>query len=149
MDGQNVKLGIRSAILDTGGLSACLFLAKSLNEIVHVGTTLAQLPQNDVEAILAQIPGVVFDNRTDVQAFRIPCNNTAVVTVAIGGQKFPIDPRDIVIKDSDFDNTGNCFSAIIPNSVGNSTTQWLVSGAFLLLAFDHSYFLLSRPVMSS
>jgi len=106
VDGQKVEALInRTAILDTG-------------------TTLIVAPEGDVTSIHAKIPNATFDKH--LGGFRIPCANTAIVTFTFGGQKFPIDSRDLAIDDGN----GGCVSGIVAGDVGGKN-EWLVGDVFL------------------
>jgi len=103
--------------------------------ILDTGTTLMLLPEEDVILIHAQIPGALSDGQG---GFVIPCANTAVVTLTYGGQKFPIDPRDLVVGNS-VDVSGgtpgtHCASGIVTSNAF-SKNEWLVGDVFLKNAY--------------
>lgn len=103
VDGQDLGLNGRTAILDTG-------------------TTLLIIPTADAEAIHAMIPGAKTDNQGD---FIIPCTNKAVVSLTFGGQAFDINPVDILFLPVDpNDLQGDCVSGIAAGQIGGPT-QWL------------------------
>ena len=103
VNGQDLGLQGRTAILDTG-------------------TTLIIAPPADAEAVHAKIPG----SKSDGQGgFTIPCTNTAVVSLAFGGQSFDINSTDLLFAPvNQNDLTGDCISGISSGQIGGPT-QWL------------------------
>ncbi|KAF9524418.1 aspartic peptidase A1 [Crepidotus variabilis] len=113
VDGQDLALQGRTAILDTG-------------------TTLAVLPENDAIAIHKLIPGAQSDGQG---GFTVPCNSKTVVALIFGGRSFAIDPRDIAFQPlNPRDPTGDCVSGIASGSVGGAN-EWLVGDTFLKNAY--------------
>ena len=109
VDGQDLGLNGRSAILDTG-------------------TTLIIAPPDDAAAIHAAIPGAQSDGQG---GFIIPCTTTAQIAISFGGRSFAIDPRDMLFLPLDQnDPTGDCVSGISAGQIG-SDTQWLIGDVFL------------------
>ena len=103
VDGQDLGLQGRTAILDTG-------------------TTLIVAPDADAQAVHAAIPGAQSDGQG---GFTIPCNTNASVALTFAGQAFAIDTRDLIFAQAD--NTGeNCVSGISSGEIDGGTT-WLVS----------------------
>lgn len=103
VDGQDLGLQGRTAILDTG-------------------TTLIVAPDADAQAVHAAIPGAQSDGQG---GFTIPCNTNASVALTFAGQAFAIDTRDLIFAQAD--NTGeNCVSGISSGEIDGDTT-WLVS----------------------
>ena len=103
VNGQDLGLQGRTAILDTG-------------------TTLIIAPPADAEAVHAKIPG----SKSDGQGgFTIPCTNSAVVSLAFGGQSFDINSTDLLFAPvNQNDLTGDCISGISSGQIGGPT-QWL------------------------
>ena len=103
VNGEDLGLQGRTAILDTG-------------------TTLIIAPPADAEAVHAKIPG----SKSDGQGgFTIPCTNTAVVSLAFGGQSFDINSTDLLFAPvNQNDLTGDCISGISSGQIGGPT-QWL------------------------
>ena len=103
VNGEDLGLQGRTAILDTG-------------------TTLIIAPPADAEAVHAKIPG----SKSDGQGgFTIPCTNTAVVSLAFGGQSFDINSTDLLFAPvNQNDLTGDCVSGISSGQIGGPT-QWL------------------------
>ena len=113
LDGQNLNLNNRTAILDTG-------------------TTLLVVPQADAQAIHQAIPGAADGGNGN---FILPCTTTASLALTFGGQSFAIDPRDIVFAPVDPNNsTGDCVSGIAAGQLGGPE-QWLVGDVFLKNAY--------------
>ncbi|KAI0370349.1 acid protease [Pilatotrama ljubarskyi] len=111
VDGQDVGLQGRTAILDTG-------------------TTLIVAPDADAAAVHAAIPGAQSDGQG---GFTIPCNTNASVALTFSGQEFAIDTRDLIFAQAD--NTGeNCISGISAGQIDGDTT-WLVGDVFLKNAY--------------
>lgn len=109
VDGQDLGLQGRTAILDTG-------------------TTLMIVPPNDAAAIHAQIPGSQSDGQG---GFLIPCTTTSSVALTFGGTSFAIDPRDLLFAPVNAnDPTGTCQSGISSGQIG-AATEWLVGDVFL------------------
>ncbi|KAL0579577.1 hypothetical protein V5O48_002415 [Marasmius crinis-equi] len=104
VDGRNIGIGARQAILDTG-------------------TTLFVAPRADAEKIHSFINGTTVDERG---RFHVPCDTNATVALVFGGQSFEIDPRDLT-----FANLGNndCLSGIGADDGDGKT--WLVGDTFL------------------
>ncbi|KAJ7723470.1 aspartic peptidase domain-containing protein [Mycena olivaceomarginata] len=110
VNGQDVKLGNRSCIFDTG---TSLFIAPKL-----VGRRRHH----------KSIPGAKFDNSS--KAWTVPCNTTTSVELVIGGRPFPIQPKDLAF--GPVDNTpGTCTSAIAEGGVSEGPTHWLCGDTFL------------------
>ena len=103
VDGQDLGLQDRTAILDTG-------------------TTLIIAPADDAQALHASIPG----SKSDGQGgFVIPCTNNAVVSMTFGDQAFDINPVDLLFAPVDpNDLQGDCLSGISAGIIGGPT-QWL------------------------
>ncbi|KAI0661538.1 acid protease [Cubamyces menziesii] len=111
VDGQDLGLQGRTAILDTG-------------------TTLIVAPDADAQAVHAAIPGAQSDGQG---GFTIPCNTNASVALTFAGQAFAIDTRDLIFAQAD--NTGeNCVSGISSGEIDGDTT-WLVGDVFLKNAY--------------
>lgn len=105
VDGKSLNLGPRTAILDTG-------------------TTLLVLPQSDVDALHAQIPGSAPDGQG---GFTIPCNTDAVLAFSFGGTSFAINSKDLI-----FNQIGGnrCTSGVTAGTIGGPT-EMLLGDVFL------------------
>jgi hypothetical protein len=113
VDGTNLGLSGRTAILDTG-------------------TTLMVVPPADAQTIHNSIQGAASDGQG---GFTVPCTTTASVALTFGGQAFAIDPRDIAFQPIDPNNpTGNCTSGITSGQIGGAD-EWLVGDVFLKNAY--------------
>ncbi|ETS64832.1 hypothetical protein PaG_00800 [Moesziomyces aphidis] len=111
--GKDLGLDGRTAILDTG-------------------TTLIVAPEQDADAVHAQIPGAKSDGQG---GYTIPCTTTKQVALTFGGVDFPIDTRDMLFLPVDADNLlGDCISAISAGNVGQRN-EWLVGATFLKNAY--------------
>ncbi|OSD06372.1 acid protease [Trametes coccinea BRFM310] len=109
VDGQDLGLQGRTAILDTG-------------------TTLIVAPPADAAAVHQAIPGAQSDGQG---GFIIPCSTNASVALTFGGQAFAIDTRDLVFQQLDQEN---CASGISSGEIDGETT-WLVGDVFLKNAY--------------
>ncbi|CDO70870.1 hypothetical protein BN946_scf184804.g2 [Trametes cinnabarina] len=109
VDGQDLGLQGRTAILDTG-------------------TTLIVAPPADAAAVHQAIPGAQSDGQG---GFIIPCNTNASVALTFSGQAFAIDTRDLVFQQLDEEN---CASGISSGEIDGETT-WLVGDVFLKNAY--------------
>jgi len=90
--------------------------------ILDTGTTLIIAPGTDAEVLHSKIPGAKSDGQG---GFVIPCSNTAVVSLTFGGQKFDINPIDLLFAPVDMnDLKGDCLSGITSGSFGGPQ-QWL------------------------
>ena len=90
--------------------------------IFDTGTTLLIVPDADAKIIHAEIPGTKSDGRS---GYLVPCTTTAVVSLTFGGQRFDINPLDLVFSPVDQNNLkGDCYSGIIPGTFGTAT-QWV------------------------
>ncbi|TFK50087.1 acid protease [Heliocybe sulcata] len=108
VDGKDVQLSGRTAILDTG-------------------TTLIVGPGNDVDALHAAMPVSRFDGFNWV----IPCTTTSKVAFTFGGREFTVDSRDLTFLPVNSGNlTGDCYSSITRGSVGGDQ-EWLFGDVFL------------------
>lgn len=104
VDGKDLGLAGRTAILDTG-------------------TTLAVLPSQDAIAVHQAIPGAASDGQG---GFTVPCNTNSSVAFVFGGHSFAIDSRDIAfVPVNPADPAGDCISGITSGSVGGAN-EWLV-----------------------
>ena len=113
MNGRNLALNGRTAILDTG-------------------TTLLIVPPADAQAIHQAIPGAADGGNGN---FIVPCTTTASLALTFGGRSFAIDPRDIVFVPVDPNNpNGDCISGISAGQIGGPQ-QWLVGDVFLKNAY--------------
>jgi hypothetical protein len=113
VDGKDVGLAGRTAILDTG-------------------TTLIIAPPKDAAAVHEAIPGAKADGQG---GFTVPCNTKASVALAFGGKVFAIDPRDIAVQPVNRANlAGDCVSGIASGAIG-AATEWLVGDVFLKNAY--------------
>jgi len=109
VDGKNLGLQGRTAILDTG-------------------TTLIVAPAADAAKLHSLIPGAEPDGQG---GFIIPCDTTTQVALKFGNNLFTIDPRDLALQPS---SQGNCNSGITSGNVGGPD-QWLVGDVFLKNAY--------------
>ncbi|KIY68381.1 acid protease [Cylindrobasidium torrendii FP15055 ss-10] len=115
VDGQDLGLTGRTAILDTG-------------------TTLMVIPQDDATAIHQMIDGAA---DAGDGSFTVPCNTNSSVAMTFGGQEFTIDPRDLAFQPLD-DSGTDCISGISAGNVGGAN-EWLVGDTFLKNAyFSHN-----------
>lgn len=90
--------------------------------ILDTGTTLILAPGDDAQTLHSKIPGAKSDGQG---GFVIPCTNTAVVSLTFGGQKFDINPIDLLFAPVDMnDLQGDCLSGISSGSFGGPN-QWL------------------------
>jgi hypothetical protein len=113
VDGQDLGLQGRTAILDTG-------------------TTLIIAPPADALAIHQAIQGAQSDGQG---GFIVPCTLQQSVALNFGGQSFAIDPHDIAFLPVDEnDPTGDCTSGITSGQIGGDT-EWLVGDVFLKNAY--------------
>lgn len=113
VDGQDVGLQGRTAILDTG-------------------TTLIIAPPNDALAVHQAIPGAGSDGQG---GFTIPCGSNTSVALTFGQQAFAIDPRDLAFAPVDPSNpNGDCLSGISAGQIGGPQ-EWLVGDVFLKNAY--------------
>jgi hypothetical protein len=113
VDGQDVGLQGRTAILDTG-------------------TTLIIAPAQDAATVHAAIPGAASDGQG---GFTIPCTSTAKVALTFGKQVFAIDTRDLLVQPVDANNpNGDCISGIASGNIGGAK-EWLVGDVFLKNAY--------------
>ena len=109
VDGQDLSLAGRTAILDTG-------------------TTLMVIPPNDAATIHATIPGAVSDNQGN---FAVPCNTASVVALTVGGQAFTVNPSDLAFQPlSGAGVDGLCLSGVSSGQIGGPN-EWLVGDVFL------------------
>ncbi|KAI0768109.1 aspartic peptidase domain-containing protein [Trametes elegans] len=111
VDGKDVGLQGRSAILDTG-------------------TTLIIAPEADAAAVHKAIPGAQSDGQG---GFTIPCDTNASVALNFAGQEFAIDTRDLVFAQADSAGK-DCISGISAGQIDGATT-WLVGDVFLKNAY--------------
>lgn len=105
-----LKLSKRTAVLDTG-------------------TSLFVVPKADAKVLHAAIPGAKYDSNST--SWTIPCTTKTVLSLAIGGKNFTINPHDLTFLPVDpNDLTGTCVSAI---SVGTTPAadEWLLGDVFL------------------
>lgn len=113
VNGQNLGLDGRTAILDTG-------------------TTLIIAPAEDATAIHTAIPGAQADGQG---GFTVPCNTKATLALSFGGTSFAIDSRDLAFQPVDPNNpNGDCISGIAAGNIGGPT-EWLVGDVFLKNAY--------------
>ncbi|EKM78686.1 hypothetical protein AGABI1DRAFT_114293 [Agaricus bisporus var. burnettii JB137-S8] len=113
VNGQDLNLAGRSAILDTG-------------------TTLIIAPQADADVIHAAIQGSQSDGQG---GFTVPCNTQASVALTFGGTAFKINPVDIAFQPLDpNDPNGDCISGISAGNIGGAQ-EWLVGDVFLKNAY--------------
>ncbi|EPQ54274.1 acid protease [Gloeophyllum trabeum ATCC 11539] len=108
VDGKDVNLSGRTAILDTG-------------------TTLIVGPGLDVDALHEAMPVSRFDGFNWI----IPCTTTTKVSLTFSGKEFEIDSRDLTFLPVSSTNlTGDCYSSITRGTVGGDQ-EWLVGDVFL------------------
>ncbi|KAI0328368.1 acid protease [Cubamyces sp. BRFM 1775] len=75
-----------------------------LATVFDSGYTYPQIPQVAVDAIYSSIPGAVpyhgaipgTDNGGNVTNWIVPCNASTNLTFTLGGQDYPVHPRDII-----------------------------------------------------
>ncbi|KAJ7086112.1 aspartic peptidase A1 [Mycena belliarum] len=107
VNGADVKLYGRSCIFDTG-------------------TTLFIAPKEDVDVIHKSIPGARFDNSSN--AWTVPCDTSASVSLRFGGLDFRIRPDDLAFLPL---GSNVCTSAIAEGSVNEGPLHWLIGDTFL------------------
>ncbi|KAJ7478399.1 aspartic peptidase domain-containing protein [Mycena latifolia] len=67
----------------------------SLVAVLDTGTPTSTLPPAILYALYSQIPGAFVSVNGSEIDFVVPCNTSALVTVVIGGQPYPIHPLDL------------------------------------------------------
>ncbi|KAJ7116407.1 aspartic peptidase domain-containing protein [Mycena epipterygia] len=98
--------------------------------VFDTGTTLFIAPKQDVDTIHNSIPGAKFDNSSN--AWTVPCNTDAVLSLVFAGKSFHIQPGDLAFLPLDPKNaTGACTSAIAEGDVSEGLEDWLVGDTFL------------------
>ncbi|KZT29908.1 acid protease [Neolentinus lepideus HHB14362 ss-1] len=108
VDGKDINLSGRTAILDTG-------------------TSLIVGPGNDVDALHEAMPVSRFDGFNWI----IPCTTTSKVAFTFSGREFTVDTRDLTFLPVNSTNlTGDCYSSITRGSVGGDQ-EWLFGDVFL------------------
>ncbi|KII89778.1 hypothetical protein PLICRDRAFT_29044 [Plicaturopsis crispa FD-325 SS-3] len=113
VDGQDLGLQGRTAILDTG-------------------TTLIQAPQADATAVHQLIAGA---KSAGQGMFTVPCTTNASVALTFGKTSFAIEPQDLAFAPVDNnDPTGDCISGIGAGNIGGAN-EWLVGDVFLKNAY--------------
>ena len=130
VDGVNMKLEARTAILDTG-------------------TTVILAPSEDAKKIHAAIEGAKSDGHG---GFTVPCMTTASVALTFGNTLFAIDPRDLAIEPVDADDpTGDCVSGIVADTEHtDGPRQWLVGDhSESSISCPHAYPICSLEMFSS
>ncbi|ORY67756.1 aspartic peptidase domain-containing protein [Pseudomassariella vexata] len=102
--------------------------ASNIPIIVDSGTTLAYLPTNIAEPILAAYspPAVYLENEG---AYFAPCDATPPeFGITIGGTTFQIDPKDMIYTDIVDPDTGYCLAGIVD---GGDEGSFILGGTFL------------------
>lgn len=112
VDGQDVGLTGRTAILDTG-------------------TSLIIAPPADAAKLMAAIPGAASDGQG---GFTVPCTTNSSVALTFGGTTFNIDPRDMAFLPVSNDLQGDCVAGVSSGQIG-AATEWLVGDVFLKNAY--------------
>jgi len=116
VNGQDIGLRNRSAILDTG-------------------TTLIIAPPADAEALHQAIPGATSNEQGQ---FTVPCNTAARLAFTFGGKQFEIDPRDLAFLPLG-PGSPDCISGISTSRNFGFVNEWLVGDVFLKNAyFSHN-----------
>ncbi|KAJ7678506.1 aspartic peptidase domain-containing protein [Mycena rosella] len=110
VNGEDVGLVNRSCIWDTG-------------------TTLLVAPKEDVDAIHSAIPGAKFD--TSSNAWTVPCDTDASVSLVFGGKFFSIRPSDLAFLPVDPNNTMGACTSAIAEGVSEGPTEWLVGDTMI------------------
>ncbi|KAI0666647.1 aspartic peptidase domain-containing protein [Trametes maxima] len=72
--------------------------------VLDTGFTYSQLPVPVVDAIYSSIPGAILyngtvpgiDNQATNTTWIVPCNASANISFAFGGQDYPVHPRDVI-----------------------------------------------------
>ncbi|CAG8482060.1 5055_t:CDS:1 [Ambispora gerdemannii] len=114
--------GFWEIAMDDAAVNGSSLGFKSKTAIIDTGTTLIVTP--DAAAIHNQIPGAVDQ---DGQFF-VPCNTTAIVSLAFGGASFDISSKDLARDPIGQQNL--CTSGIALGQIGGPD-QWLVGDTFL------------------
>ncbi|RHZ35690.1 pepsin-like aspartic protease [endosymbiont GvMRE of Glomus versiforme] len=113
IDKNNLKIGKRKAIIDTG-------------------STFIFTPFEDAKKIHEKIKDSI--NMGDGN-FAIPCNTTSVVSLQFNGIVYDIDPRDLSTNSDSSIPKGFCASGILgTETISNSiakTAEWLIGNVFL------------------
>ncbi|KAL7275974.1 hypothetical protein RUND412_001043 [Rhizina undulata] len=106
VDGQNLNLSGRSAVIDTG-------------------TSLLLIPPADALSLHALIPGA----ETNGETFAIPCNTTANVEFTFNDVAYAVPPVDYV--GSAIDSAGELCSSLITGREILGADVWLLGDVFL------------------
>jgi len=95
---------------------------------IDTGTTLIGGPADAVAQIYASIPGSQAGTGDMEGYYTYPCSTAVQVTMAFGGQSWPISSADFEAQDLD----GNtCMGAFFSLETGSNTPAWIVGDTFL------------------
>ncbi|PWN34284.1 acid protease [Meira miltonrushii] len=103
-------------------------LSSGRTSILDTGTSLMVAPQQDAEAVHAQIPGAKSDGQG---GFTVPCTTNSTLSFKFGGEEWPLLPRDMIFVPVDANNPkGDCISSLGGGDVGQQG-EWLVGAVAL------------------
>ncbi|KII92711.1 hypothetical protein PLICRDRAFT_89263 [Plicaturopsis crispa FD-325 SS-3] len=118
-----------------GGTNIPIATGNSALAAIDTGTTLIGGPTADVKSIWASVPGSqpLGGNMNGYYSF--PCNTDLKVTLAFGGQSWPINPADMNLGTV---SSGQCLGGIFDlsggtkvGSSGSGAPNWVVGDTFL------------------
>jgi len=95
---------------------------------IDTGTTLVGGPAAAVAEIYANIPGSEAGTGDMEGYYTYPCSTTVQVTMAFGGQSWPISPADFEAQDL---GGNTCMGAFFSLETGSNTPSWIVGDTFL------------------
>jgi hypothetical protein len=109
--------------VSVGGKETDLSGARSA--ILDSGTSFIMIALTDAVAIHGNIPGAIQNGN----AFLVPCDTTAPVTLGFGGKTYDMSHKDYVGRPV-ASNNGSCSSLIVGRTLFGDS-QWLVGAPFL------------------
>ncbi|CAK5280395.1 unnamed protein product [Mycena citricolor] len=101
---------------------------------IDTGTTLIGGPTTDVAAVWAAVPGAV-KSVQNLGYYEYPCSTSVSISMAFGGQLWPIDPADMNLGPGS--KKGMCVGSIFDLTAGSAispgpgTPTWVVGDTFL------------------
>ncbi|KAF9805834.1 hypothetical protein IEO21_08923 [Rhodonia placenta] len=100
--------------------------------VIDTGTSLLGGPSADVAAIYSAIPGSQALKGQNAGFYSLPCSATVDVSIAFGGQLWPISTEDMVVPAGENLCTGAIFDLDVGlNVTGGDVPAWIVGDTFL------------------
>ncbi|TFY57952.1 hypothetical protein EVG20_g8341 [Dentipellis fragilis] len=112
--------------VDAVSIDGAVAISTPVRGFVDFGTTNIVMSITEADTLNEKIPGA---EKVSPGQWDIPCTTQAVLALTIGGEVWPVDPRDLAYEPVE-DSPGFCISNILGDG-GVEDGRWILGGTFL------------------